>query len=117
MPALSYTAFAQMRPACGLTWSRPGTHIGSAYEYPDLTHAGFRGPFFAVSSDATTIAIAPSDDGHVSPKRIGSQSSGDCITSSTVIGSRRCAYSLRPALARALAATTGPMCGGHPVFV
>src|SRR5213594_2877573 len=115
MPALSYTALAQTFPARGLTWSRPGTHIASAYEYPDLTQAGLRGPFFASSADATTIANAPSDDGHVSPKRIGSHRTGEFITSSTVIGSRRWAYSLCPALARALAATTGPMCGGQPV--
>ena len=41
--------------------------------------------------------------------------SGEFITSSTVIGSRRWAYSLRVALSRALAAIIGPMCGGQPV--
>ena len=33
----------------------------------------------------------------------------------TVTGSRRCAYSFFAALVRALAATTGPMCGGQPL--
>src|SRR6185503_21386397 len=48
---------------------------------------------------------------------MGSQSIGEFITSSTVMGSVRCAYSFRPALSRALAAIIGPMCGGAPVFV
>ncbi|SKV08783.1 Uncharacterised protein [Mycobacteroides abscessus subsp. abscessus] len=39
----------------------------------------------AVSSSPTTIAQAPSEDGQVSSKRMGSHSMGEDITFSTVI--------------------------------
>src|SRR6185436_13694960 len=90
--------------------------MASAYDAAPLIHAGFRGPLRACSSFEITSAIAPSDDGHVSRYRMGSHSIGEFITSSTVIGSVRCAYSFRPALSRAFAAIIGPMCAGAFVF-
>jgi len=63
----------------------------------------------------STIAAAPSDDGHDSRKWSGSQSSGDSFTFSIVMsGSWRCAYGFLQALRRSFTATFQPMCSGAP---
>src|SRR5690606_34264416 len=74
MPACRYTSAAASLPPCGLTLSRPANIIGSDRIDVPCTHAGGFGAFLAASSEARTMAHAPSDDGHVSRYRIGSHS-------------------------------------------
>src|SRR5437867_1718322 len=92
-PALSYTMCAHSTPACGRTVSRPGNVPSSLRMAVESTHAGLRGDFFAPASFVSTIAHAPSDDGHDSRKWIGSHSIGDSLTFSIEMSlSWRCAY-------------------------
>src|SRR5262245_33722089 len=39
IPACAYRSFAQSRPACGLTWSRPANIVGSLRIAMPCTHA------------------------------------------------------------------------------
>jgi hypothetical protein len=67
----------QSRPPAGLTWSRPANMVGSLRNAVPLTQAGARPAASAASPPASfvsTMAHAPSEDGQVSPSRIGSQS-------------------------------------------
>src|SRR5437763_13845385 len=65
MPAWRYTSLAHWMPPRGNTGSRPADIVGSDRIAVPCTHAGGRLPDNA-SSAASTIAHAPSDDGHVS---------------------------------------------------
>ena len=74
------------------------------------THAFGPGIASARSSDISTSAIAPSLDGQVSTKRIGSHSIGlSSAFSSVQSGSCRWAYGLSSAFVRSFTATTAPM--------
>ena len=79
------------------------------------THAGGFDERFAPSSLVSTMAQAPSEDGHDSWKWMGSHSIGESLTSSMVrFGICRCAYGFFAALRRSLTATFQPMCSGAP---
>src|SRR5262249_7192221 len=73
------------------------------------------GDFFAAASLASTIAHAPSEDGHVSRYRIGSHSIGDAFTaSSEMSGMCRWAYGFFSAFWRSFTATSIPTSAGAP---
>src|SRR5579864_1124694 len=76
MPAWRYTSAAQSVDALGLTWSRPANMVGSERMAMPCTHAGGcdADDESATRSDASTMAAAPSEDGHVSRYRMGSHS-------------------------------------------
>ena len=83
-----------------------------------ITHAGRRGARFAPSAFVSTIAAAPSDEGHDSRKCSGSQSIGLSRTFSMLMSGRcRCAYGFLSAFLRSFTATFQPMCSGAPLFV
>src|ERR1700730_12080072 len=110
MPACRYTSWAQSTPAWGLTASRPGNVDGSLRTAVATTHAGGRGAAFAAASSPITTAHAPSDDGQLSRKWIGSHSEGDFLTFSREMPGRwRCAYGFFRALRRSFTATCQPM--------
>src|SRR3954447_6822715 len=115
IPACAYTSFAQSLPAWGFTWSRRANIVGSLRIAMPCTHATEPSDASATCSLPITIAIAPSDDGHVSRYRSGSHSRND---SSTVLrsmsGRWRCAFGLRNAASRSLTATRWPMWRGAP---
>ena len=74
-----------MRPASGFTWLRPANIVGSLRMAVACTHAGGAlRRWVATASDPSTMATAPSDDGHVSAYRTGSHSIGDSIAFSSV---------------------------------
>src|SRR5262245_40297302 len=75
MPAWAYTSLAQSFPPCGETWSRPAISVGSLRHAVPCTQAGANSPSWASppASLVITMAHAPSDEGHVSEYRIGSQ--------------------------------------------
>src|SRR5688572_10034873 len=103
MPASANTALAQSWPALGLTVSRPANIVGSLRIAVPWIHAGGPGEAAAADSLATTRAHAPSDDGHVSRYRMGSQSIIDSATFSNVVSaSWRCAYGFFKAFSRSL---------------
>src|SRR5690349_13242295 len=77
MPAASYTAWAQSTPACGRVPLRPGNCPISERTAMAVIHAGGFPAALPPASLVSTIAHAPSDDGHDSRNRIGSQSIGD----------------------------------------
>ena len=69
MPACAYTSFAHSLPPSGSTGSRSADIVGSLRIAVPLIHAGGRPAAAAASPTASlpsTIAQAPSDDGHVS---------------------------------------------------
>src|SRR4051812_40561831 len=116
MPACFHSAAEASRPAWGLTWSRSAAVVGSERIWVPWIQAGLVTPDFATAdSEAITMAQAPSEDGQVSSKRIGSQSIVEARTDSTVVPSLwRCAYGFFRALFRSFAATIAPMCDGAP---
>ena len=88
MPAAFHSALAASRPACGLTWSRPEYASGSVRNAVAWIHAtGWPSAtrLSATSSLPITTAHAPSEDGQVSSKRMGSHSICDAITFSSVM--------------------------------
>src|ERR1700730_13399513 len=118
IPAAFHSAAAASRPACGLTWSRPEYASGSvrsavawihATGWPSATRAS------AAASSPITSAHAPSEEGHVSSKRMGSHSICDDSTFSSVMsGWCRWANGFLAPLSRSLTATIAPMCAGAP---
>jgi hypothetical protein len=84
--------WAHSTPACGRTGSRPGNVPSSLRIAVASTHAGGRGARVAPDSFVSTIAQAPSDDGHDSRKCTGSHNIGDSLTFSIEMSaSWRCA--------------------------
>ena len=84
MPTEAYRAAAHSTPARGRTVSRPGKVVISVRLAWPSTQAGL-GARPALSPPASTMAAAPSEDGHDSRKWIGSHSMGDSRTFSTVM--------------------------------
>ena len=84
MPALRHNSAEQSLPAWGLTWLRPANIVGSDRIDVARIHALGPGRASATSSAAMTSAAAPSLDGHVSTKRIGSHNIGDSMAASSV---------------------------------
>jgi hypothetical protein len=77
------------------------------------THAGRVGADPAASSDASTIAQAPSDAGQVSRYRIGSHSIGESATCSKLMSSWcRWAYGFFNAFNRSFTTTLIPTSSG-----
>src|SRR5262245_32712067 len=104
-----------MRPASGFTWSRPENIVGSERIAVAWTHAGLPGDFAAARSLPKIMAHAPSDDGHVSRYRIGSQSMGEAMTWSKVTpGIFTWAYGFLSAFWRSFTATRMPGSSGAP---
>ena len=78
---------------------------------------GFFGALFAPAAFVSTIAAAPSLDGHDSRKCSGSHSIGDSFTFSIEMSWMcRCAFGLRSAFWRSFTATFQPMCSGAPLL-
>src|SRR5436190_4061647 len=115
MPACAYRSFAQSLPACGLIWSRRANIVGSLRIAMPWIHATAPSDASATLSLPITIAIAPSDDGHTSRYRSGSQSRNDSSTVfKSMSGRWRCAFGFRNAARRSFTATKWPMWRGAP---
>ena len=115
IPPLRHKSAAHISPATGLTCSRPANAVGSLRFDVACTHAFGPACLSARSSLINTKAIAPSLDGHVSIKRIGSHNIGvSSAFSSVQSGSCKCAYGFLHALVRSFTATIAPICDGAP---
>src|SRR5689334_20641714 len=85
IPAWRYTSCAHSTPACGRTGLRPGNTPSSLRTAVAATHAAGFAAFLPPASSVSTTAHAPSEDGHDSRKRSGSQSIADSFTFSMVM--------------------------------
>ena len=87
--------------------------VGSERMAAPRIHTGGLGESPANASSQITIAQAPSDEGQLSRKRIGSHSMGDASTSCIVIsGICRCDSGLRAPCSLSLTATLIPVSQG-----
>src|SRR3954451_5141956 len=116
MSACLYTSCAHSTPACGRTGLRPGNCPSSLFTEVACTHAAGFDAAFPPASLVRTTAQAPSEDGHDSRNRSGSQSITDSFTFSMLMSAIfKCAQGFFSALSGSFLEPCQPRTAGAPV--